>query len=39
VRIEQITRKILGFLAAELIAIMLISNFPVLSLGLVQLLK
>ena len=39
VRIEQITRKILGFLAAELIAIMLISKFPVLSLGLVQLLK
>ena len=39
VRIEQITRKILGFLAAELIAIMLISNFPVFSMGLVQLLK
>lgn len=39
VRIEQITRKILGFLAAELIAIMLISNFPVFSMGLVELLK
>ena len=39
VRIEQITRKILGFLAAELIAILLISNFPIFSMGLVQLLK
>ena len=39
VRIEQITRKILAFLAAELIAILLISNFPIFSMGLVELLK
>ena len=39
VRLEQITRKILGFIAAEIVAIMLISNFPVLSLGILKLVK
>ena len=39
VRLEQITRKILGFLAAEIVAIMLISNFPALSLGILKLVK
>ncbi|GAB1400991.1 TRAP transporter large permease [Aminivibrio sp.] len=39
VRLEQITRKILGFLAAEIVAIMIISNFPALSLGILKLVK
>ena len=39
VRLEDITRKIMAFLLAEIIAVMFISNFPVLSLGLVQLVK
>ncbi|MGI6792558.1 TRAP transporter large permease [Aminivibrio sp.] len=39
VRIEDITRKIFGFLVAEVLAIMLISNFPVFSLGIIKLVK
>ena len=39
VRLEDITRKIFAFLVAEVIAVMAISNFPILSLGIVQLVK
>lgn len=39
VRLEDITRKIFAFLVAEIIAVMVISNFPILSLGIVQLVK
>lgn len=39
VRLEDITRKIFGFLVAEVIAVMFISNIPALSLGLVKLVK
>ena len=39
VRIEDITRKIFGFLVAEVLAIMIISNFPVFSLGIIKLVK
>ncbi len=39
VGLEDITRKIFAFLVAEIIAVMFISNFPIFSLGLVELVK
>jgi C4-dicarboxylate transporter DctM subunit len=39
VGLEDITRKIFAFLVAEIIAVMIISNFPIFSLGLVELVK
>ena len=39
VRLEDITRKIFAFLVAEVVAVLFISNFPALSLGVVRLLK
>ena len=39
VGLEDITRKIFAFLVAEIIAVMIFSNFPIFSLGLVELVK
>lgn len=39
VRLEDITRKIFAFLVAEIIAVMVISNVPALSIGILRLVK
>lgn len=39
VRLEDITRKIFAFLVAEIIAVMVISNVPALSIGIIRLVK
>ena len=39
VHLEQITRKIIHFLIVEIVAIMLVSNFPSISLGILKLVR